>query len=50
MYGALIAMGKASIAALALDAMSHMIEATLREMIGDKMQNALPIPANFIQT
>lgn len=35
---------------LALDAMSHMIEATLREMMGEQTQSALPIPANFIQT
>ena len=35
---------------LALDAMSHMIEATLREMMGEEPKSALPVPANFIQT
>ena len=35
---------------LALDAMSHMIEATLREMMGEELKSALPVPANFIQT
>ncbi|MEB0058148.1 MULTISPECIES: bestrophin family protein [unclassified Variovorax] len=35
---------------LALDAMSHMIESTLREMMGELAATPKPVPANFILT